>query len=104
FSTSRTITLGIGGGTFDVSSGNTLTIGSAMSGTGGLAKAGAGALLLNAANTYAGTTTLAAGILRAGIASAIPSSSAVTMGLGSTLDLNSFSQTIGSLGGTGVIT
>src|SRR5207302_6291480 len=39
FSTSRTITLGIGGGTFDVSSGNTLTIGSAMSGAGGLAKA-----------------------------------------------------------------
>ncbi|WP_157103459.1 hypothetical protein, partial [Variovorax sp. WDL1] len=54
-------------------------------------------------NTYAGTTTLSAGTLRAGAANAFNAASAVTLGGGATLDLNNFSQTIGSLAGFGFV-
>lgn len=62
----RTITLNAGGGTFSPNTGTTLNLPSLISGTGGLTKSGAGALVLTANNNYSGTTTISAGSLSLG--------------------------------------
>ena len=67
----RTLVLGpaagSGSGTLDVAPGQTLTVNGVvannLSGTGSLTKTGTGALTLNGANTYSGSTTVAAGTL-----------------------------------------
>ena len=61
FSSARGVTLGAGGGTFKTDADLALT--SAISGSGGLFKSGAGTLTLDADNTYSGATTVAAGTL-----------------------------------------
>jgi fibronectin-binding autotransporter adhesin len=78
-----------------------------ISGPGPVTKLGNGRLVLTAANTYAGVTTVAAGTLQiAGGADRLPTSSRVNF-TGGTLDLNGFNQTINGLStgtGLGVIT
>ena len=63
FTTSVPITLSISGsnGTFDTA-GNTLTLTNALSGPGGLNKAGAGMLTLAGSYAYAGPTSVSGGI------------------------------------------
>ncbi|EQD78794.1 adhesin aidA-I, partial [mine drainage metagenome] len=56
--TARTVTLGSAGGGLDIEdAGNTFTLASALSGTGGFVKQGAGSLILTGANSYSGGTT-----------------------------------------------
>ena len=76
---------------------------SAGSGAAGITKTGAGTLLLSGANTYAGPTTVNAGTLQAGSATAFGSNSAVTLAntAGAVLALNNNSVSIGSLTGGG---
>ncbi len=67
-----------------------------------LAKDGNGTWMLSGANSYTGTTTINAGTLKLGAANVLPNT-AVTIGASaaaatSTLDLNGFSETVGSLG------
>ncbi len=72
-----------GTGAVTVGVGDTLTVGTsnnlsssfsgAISGPGGMTKAGTGAFTLNTTNTYAGTTAVNAGVLRIGVASALGS-------------------------------
>ncbi len=102
FASARDVTLNAGGGTFDTS-GNNLTMSGDMTGTGGITKAGAGTLTLTGGNTYTGKTTINGGILGAGVANALGTSTAVTLAntAGAGLDLNNFDQTIGSLAGGG---
>jgi autotransporter-associated beta strand protein len=69
-----------------------------------LNKTGTGTLVLGGANTYTGATNINAGTLRNGTANVIPDTSAVTVASGATYDLNSFSETIGSLAGDGTVT
>jgi autotransporter-associated beta strand protein len=78
-----------------------ITVPNAISGSGRLAKDGAGILLLTGANTYSGSTDIVVRTLRVGSASALPSASAVWLADIATLDLNNFSITIGSLAGGG---
>lgn len=61
----RGFTLNSGGGTFDVSSGQTLTIQGVVAGAGGLTKTGAGTLALEAsgANTFSGKVLISQGTL-----------------------------------------
>ncbi|MDR6872155.1 autotransporter-associated beta strand protein [Bosea sp. BE125] len=69
-----------------------------------LTKAGGDVLTLSGLNTYTGTTLVDAGTLRAGAAGSFAPNSAFTVATGATLDLNGFSQTIGSLAGAGAVT
>ncbi len=59
----RLAPLGAGGGTFDTN-GNTVTLASAITGSGGLTKAGLGTLILGGTNSYSGGTTVSAGVLQ----------------------------------------
>jgi fibronectin-binding autotransporter adhesin len=73
------------------------------SGATALVKSGTGSWILTGANTYTEATTINAGTLQCGAASVIPSSSQVSIAnAGSTIvNLNGFSQSIGSLTGGG---
>ena len=59
--TNRSLTLGAGGGTFDIAS--SLQFSGVITGGGALTKTGTGTLLLASANTYTGGTTINAGTL-----------------------------------------
>jgi autotransporter-associated beta strand protein len=100
----RGIALGTGGGTVDVNNGTTLTYGGIIAGTGALTKADTGTLILSGANTYTGGTNINAGTLRLGASERLYNNSAVSVAAGATLDLNTYTETIGALSGSGVIT
>ncbi len=95
----------LGSGTLTTGGDNTSTsFSGSITGTGGLTKTGSGTqTLTGTSNTYSGTTTLNTGILRAGAANALSSSSAFSLAntAGVSLDLNNFSNSIGSLAGGG---
>ena len=55
--------------------------------SGGLAKRGTGTLVLNAANSYGGRTVLEGGVLKLGVAGALPSGSEIELA-GGALDVN----------------
>ena len=78
--------------------------GGTISGRGSVTKAGGGTVTFGGANSYSGATTVAGGTLRAGSVNAFGASSATTVAGGASLDLNGFSQTLGSLGGAGIVT
>ncbi|SFM03675.1 autotransporter-associated beta strand repeat-containing protein [Bradyrhizobium sp. NFR13] len=85
----RTITLGPGGGTIDVAdSTHTLLQSGVISGTGALTKAGPGSLLLSAANSYSGGTTIADGSVTLAAADAL-GTGGLTMA-GGTLNVGGF--------------
>jgi autotransporter-associated beta strand protein len=96
-----------GSGGIDVAAGTTTTLQGVIANgasTGSLVKSGDGTLLLSAANTYGGATTVNAGTLRAGNANALPGGSAFTVATGAFLDLNGFNAVTGSLAGAGTVT
>jgi len=79
--------------TFAALTGN-LSVGGILSGAGGLTKTGTSTLTLSGANTYNGTTTVSAGTLKLGNATALGSTTGGTTITAGTLDLNG--QTIGA--------
>lgn len=88
---------------------NTLSVGGAntstnyagnLSGSGMLAKLGSGTFTLSGNNSHSGGTQIAAGTLRLGSSTALPTSSAVTLGTGSTsstLDFNANTVSLGAI-------
>jgi autotransporter-associated beta strand protein len=86
--------------TVDVSQASAvITMSQPIGGTGALTKAGAGTLILGAANTYTGATTVSAGTLRINHSLALQNS---TVNLaGGTLDLNGIAASVGGLAGSG---
>ena len=100
---SQLAAFGAGGATFDTN-GNNVTLASALSGSGGLTKTGAGTLTLAGSSNYSGATNVNVGTLQAGAANAFSATSAFTVAAGATLGLNNFNQTIGSLAGDGNVT
>lgn len=97
--------------TFGVS-GNIVTnadaiLNSALAATSGLTitKTGSGILTLGGNNTYAASTTISDGILKAGSTTAFSANSAFSVATSATLDLGGFNNTIKSLStATGTIT
>jgi autotransporter-associated beta strand protein len=90
----------LGGFTLTVGDTTSTTMAGVISGTGSLVKAGSGTWTLSGANAYVGTTTVQAGTLRLGITNALPTTTALTIGIGASvgaLDLAGFSQTVASL-------
>lgn len=95
----RTIILGPGGGTIDVAdSTHTLLQSGVISGTGALTKAGPGSLLLSAANSYSGGTTIADGSVTLAAADAL-GTGGLTMA-GGTLNVGGFDLRLPYLEGT----
>lgn len=86
---------------FDLQSG---TVTGVLGGAVALNKSTGGTVLLSGANTYTGATNINTGTLRLGAASRIADASAVTVASGALFDLNSFSETVGSVAGGGDIT
>ncbi len=98
-STSRFVTLGANGGTFQTDA--NLTLDGVISGSGSLTKTGVGTLILgNSPNSYTGGTIVDAGVLQAGIVGAFPNNTPYTVN-GGILALNSFNLTASQLSGTG---
>ena len=104
FTSTRNFTLGNATSTVQVDPTFTFTANGIFGGPGTLNKTGTGTLVLGGANNYTGPTNISAGILRDGTVNVIPDTSAVTVATGATFDLNSFSETIGSLAGGGTVT
>jgi len=74
---------------------NALTIGSAISGFAeGLTKAGGGTLVLTNANTYRGSTTIAAGTLALSGSGSIADSTNLLIGSGATFDVSALTSTL----------
>jgi autotransporter-associated beta strand protein len=71
--------------TFDVESGDTLTLSGGVGGTGGVTKNGTGTLVLSGSNTYSGATVVNAGTLNAANANALGTNASVTVNGGSLL-------------------
>jgi autotransporter-associated beta strand protein len=83
------------------------TLSGAVTGTGttGLTKAGMGSLVVsNTGNSWSGATTVNAGLLQLGAAGVIPDGSALVIGSSGAFDLKTFSETVGSLAGSGLVT
>ena len=68
-----------------------------------LTKAGNGNLILSAANTYTGTTSVKSGTLTTGIAHALDNSINIDVASQATLDLNNNAQTLKGLTGAGKV-
>ena len=100
------LTLAVSSGSPTITVNNdTATISAVVAGTQGLAKSGAGALILGGNNTYSGTTTISAGTLRLDNANGLGNTAAgTTIGSGAMLDLRG--QAVGAecltISGTGV--
>ena len=70
----------------------------------GITKLGTGTLNLSGNNTYTGSTILSAGIIKAGSANALSSTSLMTLAASTSLDLNDYTVSVGSISGSGTIT
>ena len=80
--------------TWNVASGKTLVVSGQVAGGYGLTKDDAGTLTLSGANTYTGGTTISAGTLKVGNATALgANSSAVSVTSGAAFDLNGITMT-----------
>lgn len=74
-----------------------------ISGSGSVVQNGSGTATFSGANAYTGGTTINGGTLQLGASNALPQGGNVAM-TGGVFDLNNFSQTIGTLSGTGSVT
>lgn len=94
-------TIGLGDGTLTLNSGNFAGVikdGFFAQITGGsLTKNSSGTLILSGSSSYHGATNLTAGTIQAGGAFALSASSAFQIAAGATLDINKFTQQVGSI-------
>jgi fibronectin-binding autotransporter adhesin len=79
---------------------DTTTFPGVISGAGGVVQANSGTTILTGVNSYTGGTTVNSGVLRIGVGGSLASTGALAVNHG-TFDLNSQTQTVGALSGTG---
>ncbi|MGO9109296.1 MAG: beta strand repeat-containing protein [Thermoguttaceae bacterium] len=81
------------------------TLSGAISGSGGLTKAGIGTLAIaGSSNSFSGGTTITAGTLQLQAATALNSTSGVSIANGAVLNLNGLSPSLANLSGGGTVT
>jgi autotransporter-associated beta strand protein len=106
-SSSKTITLGTGGGNFDGATGWTQTWSAKITGSGGFNKRSGMVLVLDGiSNDYTGATNIQSGTLKLGAANAVATSSQIIVGASTTLDVSAVAWTLGAsqiLSGTGTV-
>ncbi|NBX65852.1 MAG: hypothetical protein EBQ96_02535 [Proteobacteria bacterium] len=102
FTTSRTMSLGAGNGTFNTN-GNNLTASGNISGAGGFTKTGLGALTLTGNNTYSGNITLLQGDLT-GNTSSLRNNIATSASTNLTFDQSAGGTFLGVISGAGSLT
>jgi fibronectin-binding autotransporter adhesin len=78
--------------------------GAPITGAGALNQTGPGILTLNAANTYAGGTTIAGGTIQQGAANVLPVGRALTVNGTGVFDLNGFNASVSTVGGAATAT
>ena len=105
FVSGNTFAITANGGTVDTQAFND-TVSSDITGPGSLTKIGSGTLILNGTNGYSGGTTISAGTIQAGSATALgDSAGSLAIDDATTLDLHGNSLTVGDFsGGTGTVT
>jgi autotransporter-associated beta strand protein len=91
----------IDNGTLAFDRSDTVTFSGVISGAGSVTQIGGGTTILTGNNTYSGSTTINSGTLQAGSATGFSPNSAFIVN--ATLDLHGFSNTIGSLSGSGTV-
>lgn len=91
----------LGANSLNVGGAGTTTIAGSIAGTGGLAKDGAGTLVLANANSFTGASTITAGSITAATDSIFNNTSLLTVTTPGMLDLANFTATIGALSGSG---
>ena len=96
-----TLAFGANPARFTVTSTSPLTVGTVISGSGGLVKSGDGTLTLNRPITTTGSIAVAGGTLAYGTPNALPAASNVLINSGATLDLAGNSSTLGSIASFG---
>ncbi|MDB5320604.1 MAG: Autotransporter-associated beta strand repeat protein [Phycisphaerales bacterium] len=103
---SGAVTFGAGNHSISVASPIvTDTISGLITATDGLTKTGPGILVLsNPANNYGNSLTVAGGVLKNGVANAIPNTTLLTVNAGGVYDLNNFGQISQQIAGSGLIT
>ncbi|MFZ4483025.1 MAG: lamin tail domain-containing protein [Chthoniobacterales bacterium] len=82
----------------------TTVLATPLGGTNGLAKSGAGTIVLSATNAYEGFTSVVEGRLVLSNAAAVPSASAITTARFTTFDFGGLGPVVGGLGGVGTFT
>jgi autotransporter-associated beta strand protein len=82
-------------------SGGSMALAGGLAGSGELAKIGANTLSLGGPNAMTGPFLISNGVVRTTAAGALSPASALGLAAGATLDLNGFSQAVGSLAGAG---
>ncbi|WP_159462722.1 autotransporter outer membrane beta-barrel domain-containing protein [Nitrosovibrio sp. Nv4] len=103
FSTGRSVTLNTASDTFQTDA--DLVVGGPISGSGSLNKTGSGALILTGVNSYAGGTTIAAGVLQVGDGGVLGSIPGNVSNSGTLVFNRSDSISYGGvISGTGVLT
>ncbi len=101
FTSSRNVFLNAGTATFSAGTGFTNTLNGIIGGAGVFSKSGSGVLLLNGSNTFTNLLTISAGTLRLGASERLSDLVPINITSSSaTFDLNSFTETIGSLAAT----
>lgn len=95
--TGQTLTTQVDSGTSQISG----VIANGGTGAGSLTKTGAGELVLGGANTYTGTTTISNGTITLGASDRLADASSVNLGASGTLNLNGFSERVGTLTAAG---
>jgi autotransporter-associated beta strand protein len=91
-----------GTGSVSFSRGDTFTFANNIAGTGGVGQYGSGTVILSGTNSYSGVTTIYRGTMKAGSTSAFGGPTGLSeldFPYSSTLDLNGFSNTVGSIAG-----